>query len=159
MTPEDTCRLHFGAQAGCPNTGSSPVLVLLHVLLAVLKSFDVEQGPWPLLLGAEPLLWSLFLQPLKGPDFIYLCDLKWPRASGAGSGPRAGVGFPLRWHPLIQRLRTTSSHPQFSAPLPPRLPLSRLQGGGHSLGSPVALGPEQGAGVLPGRHPCPLWAA
>ena len=57
MTPEDTCQLHFGAQAGCLSTGSSPVLVLLHVLIAVLKSFDVEQGPWPLLLlGAEPLL-------------------------------------------------------------------------------------------------------
>lgn len=40
-----------------PQYGSSPVLVLLHVLIAVLKSFDVEQGPWPLLLlGAEPLL-------------------------------------------------------------------------------------------------------
>lgn len=56
MTPEDTCRLHFGAQAGCPKMGGSPGLVLLHVLTAVLKSFDVEQGPWPPLLGAEPLL-------------------------------------------------------------------------------------------------------
>lgn len=56
MTPEDTCWLHFGAQAGCPNTGGSPGLVLLHILTAVLESFDVEQGPWLLLLGAEPLL-------------------------------------------------------------------------------------------------------
>lgn len=37
MTPEDTCRLHFGAQAGCPKMGGSPGLVLLHVLTAVLK--------------------------------------------------------------------------------------------------------------------------
>lgn len=56
MTPEDTCQLHFGAQAGYPERGGSPGLVFLHVLTAVLKSFDVEQGPGPLLPGAEPLL-------------------------------------------------------------------------------------------------------
>lgn len=70
--------------------------------------------------------------------------------------------FPLCWHPLMQRLRTLQDHILTSpvlSPLLPRLPLGRLQGGGHSLGSRVALGPEQGAGVLPDRHPRPLWAA
>lgn len=53
MTPEHTCQLHFGAQAGCPERGGSPGLVGLHVLSAVLKSFDVEQGTGPLLPGSR----------------------------------------------------------------------------------------------------------
>lgn len=42
ITPEDTCWLHFGAQAGYPERGGSPGLVFLQILTAVLKSFDVE---------------------------------------------------------------------------------------------------------------------
>lgn len=71
-------------------------------------SFDMDQGPWALLLGAVCCCDNLSPGPRKGPVFIYLCDLKWPYTVWGGKwhhlycctrsvDPRLGMGYCHPW--------------------------------------------------------------
>lgn len=140
--------------------GGSPGPVILHVLTAVLRGLIWNRGPGHCC--QEPSCCCDDLSsPLKGPLFIYLCDLKWPRTVRWGVAPNlhSALGtwtqgwsrlFPLCWHPLMPQRggpcrqtqgppsRTVSSHPQMSQPLHRYsvLPLAgacfHLQRGGQS---------------------------